>query len=334
MRAQRRGVRGRGTEEGRLVEQRVTHATVTPVEEDESVRVASNVARVEVPVDERVRQPARCDRRDAGRQVGRECAEDLEVGGIGVGGTALDQVGDGHRQRRSAPIRETQREQPGHVARGLGLEGDEQVDHPVELGWGRVMAIAAGQLRHEDAMSGMAEQGRDRSTGQPLQDGALVGEERRDRLEPRRRPVGQRQGPQAGQVPRPDLPGCRHARAPGGGEDVVGPAQVGRRTTGSRPRHPTRMIDEPAGPRLERHTSRPRARSDLGQVGDAAAVDTGAIDLEESQDRDVQAEPFAGALDDRPRLGPPRDRHLERGQDAERRIVAPDQDEADLARRR
>ena len=104
----------------------------------------------------------------AAKRTGRSAAKARRtstIGRIEVGGTTLDQAADGRRQGRPAPVREAEGEEARDVAGGRGLQVDEQVDHPVELRAGRVVAIAARQLPHErrDARHGRAGVG----TGRP-----------------------------------------------------------------------------------------------------------------------------------------------------------------------
>ncbi len=64
----------------------------------------------------------------------------------------------------------------------------------------RVVLVLAGDPGKDDPRTVVSEEGRDGSAGECLEDGALVGEERRDHFQPRVA-AGRRQTPQAREVP-------------------------------------------------------------------------------------------------------------------------------------
>ena len=196
------------------------------------------------------------------KRAGRPAAKAASASRSGAsssGAAAVDEPLDGRGQGRPAPVGESERQERIDLVDLGGLDGHEGVDHPVEQRAGRVVLVLAGQLGHELRWPSRAEERRDRPAGQALEDGALVGEERRHGLEPRARPVGQGQGPQARQVPGPDLARRPGARQPARGEDALGPGQVGGRAARSRPGHPLRVVGR-AGPATARGEGPPPRR--------------------------------------------------------------------------
>ena len=98
-------------EERRLVQQRVSDAAVAPIQQDEAARVASNVARMKISVDQPIGQAARVDRGQAGRQIRDKAFERRAIAFVQRGAGTFDQLADCDRQRRAAPVGEPDGEQ-------------------------------------------------------------------------------------------------------------------------------------------------------------------------------------------------------------------------------
>jgi hypothetical protein len=98
------GVRRDPSEKRRHVEHRVPDPAIAPVEEDQRTRLTSDVAGVEVTVDDRVRETARLDRGEAPWQVRDERLELAAVVDCELVAATLDKCGQRGRQRRATPV--------------------------------------------------------------------------------------------------------------------------------------------------------------------------------------------------------------------------------------
>ena len=203
---------------------------------------------------------------------------------------------------------------------------DQPEDHPQELGGVGVVAVVAGDVGHEHARAVGGEQpGDGRGALEEAQDRALVREERRDALEPRGagRVAGQRQLPDARQVPGPDLPRCATELEAVATEGVDRPGKVRVRATRLGVREPERLLVELHVGRLRDHTHViGQRRVDLGEVGHPAAVRGRPLGVEQAEDRDLDPVGRPGRLDHRVGVLPPRRRALELGQAPEQRPIA------------
>jgi hypothetical protein len=96
---------------GRLVQQRMAHAAVTPVEQRQSPLIAAKIARMEVAVDQRVSNAASGHIVEPAGKTAHKIGERCAILSGDFVARALDDFGDRGAERGRAPIGQSQREQ-------------------------------------------------------------------------------------------------------------------------------------------------------------------------------------------------------------------------------
>ena len=229
----------------------MSHSDVAPIEDHRGALRPSHVARMEVAVDERVGHAARVevveDRREAARRRRR--------GRVACRGrAACDHVGREVEERRTTPVGRAEREQLVLTADPLDLQGDERVEHRLELVALGFVAVVAGDVgeQHPSRLAG-DESRHSCVVAERAQHRGLVREERWHVLQPHE-PVVSGDLPDRRQVPRPDL----HGRA--GDRHVARcPREIRGGATRTRVGQPQGIVGERLLPWREQRRPRRRA---------------------------------------------------------------------------
>ena len=260
-------------EEPRHVEQGMTDPAIAPVEEHETAVDAADVARMAVAVHDPVAETAGPDAIEPGWKAVDERGERRLIIRGDLLSRPVDKPGDRRSQRGRSPVREPETEQLVRTPEPRLLDPNEDVDHRQERGSPGVVLVLARNAGEQDARTVVPDEARDGGAGQSFEDRALMGEERRDDLQPCIPVVG-RQVPQAREVPGADLVGRSGQGDTVVGEDARRPGEVRVRSARSRPRLAQRVLGEGAGPGPEGPIGYERidVAVELGEVRDGAAM--------------------------------------------------------------
>ena len=131
----------------------MSHSDVAPIEDHGGALRPPHVARMEVAVDERIGHPTGIEVVEDRRQPRNEGVEDASL----VGRRArCDHVGREVEIRRTTPIGRAEREQVVLTPDPLDLQGDERVEHRLELVALGVVAVVAGDVgeQHSSRLAG------------------------------------------------------------------------------------------------------------------------------------------------------------------------------------
>ena len=207
---------------------------------------------MEVAVHERVGQATRGEVVEDRRQPRDEGVEDARL----VGRRAADYVGREVDGRRRTPVGHAEREQVVLTPDPLDLQGDEHVEHRLELVALGVVAVVAGDVGEEHSSRLAGDESRHACVvAERAQHRGFVREERWHVLQPHEPVVGG-DLPDRRQVPRPDL----HGRA--GDRHVLRcPREIRSGATGMRVGQPQGIVGERLLPRREQVAASPRMSS-------------------------------------------------------------------------
>ncbi len=295
---------------------------------------------------QRVGHPARLDRGEPTRQVVDERrARRAHVGAELVAG-ALEGRRSQRRERGRPPVRQPEPEQLVLATHPRRLQADEQLHHAQLRRQVGVVEVVTRQLVEQHARAVVGKQRRDDAGVEGGDDVALVREERRHDLEPRRRATGRRatgrratgrrgtgrrHPPQARQVPGAHLLRLAVRDATESMQSLERPSDVGARAALDGVGESQRRGADVTVKWLQRSVV--GGTRSFRQVRHRAAAGAAGGRAQQSQHRHVDSVVLPRSPDDGRDLLPPRHLDVERRQHAEQGAVVTTEHERDRTRR-